>query len=222
MNESSNATEPRTAPTPAFFSLVLFRRLPGHFIRQLCHIYDALSSVVWQCFASTVAFAKGSRDARVSEREDAPPETETETPVPTRTMATEGQKLDWTAMTGPPKKVGLYDPAYEKDACGIGFIADLKRRATRSTVVVSHTLTLTFPRRPSVPTGPGWSAFSAHPARPERAVSRRCVRVAGRRDSWGLGGRVGGARAGKARRRPGGTAGAPTPLLPVPNEVGRS
>ena len=38
--------------------------------------------------------------------------------------------------TGPPKAVGLYDPAYEKDACGIGFIADLKRRPTRDTVVV--------------------------------------------------------------------------------------
>lgn len=68
-----------------------------------------------------------------------------------------------------------------------------------------------IPWRPSVPTGPGWSAFSAHPASPERDVSRRCVRVAGRRDSWGLGGRVGGVREGKARRRPGGTAGAPTP-----------
>jgi hypothetical protein len=43
---------------------------------------------------------------------------------------------DWDAMTGPPKAVGLYDPAYEKDACGIGFIADLKRRPTRETVVV--------------------------------------------------------------------------------------
>ena len=35
-----------------------------------------------------------------------------------------------------PKKVGLYDPANEKDACGIGFIADLTRNPTRSTVVV--------------------------------------------------------------------------------------
>lgn len=40
-------------------------------------------------------------------------------------------------ITQPPKKVGLYDPAFERDACGIGFIADLKRRPTRSTVVVS-------------------------------------------------------------------------------------
>ena len=39
-------------------------------------------------------------------------------------------------LTAPPKKVGLYDPAHERDACGIGFIADLKKIPTRSTVVV--------------------------------------------------------------------------------------
>ena len=39
-------------------------------------------------------------------------------------------------VTTAPKKVGLYDPANEKDACGIGFIADLTRTPTRSTVVV--------------------------------------------------------------------------------------
>ena len=30
------------------------------------------------------------------------------------------------ASTGFPEKQGLYDPANEKDACGIGFIAHLK------------------------------------------------------------------------------------------------
>ena len=39
---------------------------------------------------------------------------------------------------GLPPKQGLYDPAYEKDSCGIGFIADLTRTCRRSTVVVSH------------------------------------------------------------------------------------
>jgi len=33
-----------------------------------------------------------------------------------------------------PGKVGLYDPAYEKDACGVGFIADLNRTPTHKTV----------------------------------------------------------------------------------------
>ena len=46
-------------------------------------------------------------------------------------------------VTTAPKKVGLYDPANEKDACGIGFIADLTRTPTRSTVVVRALL----PRR---------------------------------------------------------------------------
>ena len=27
---------------------------------------------------------------------------------------------------GRPKKLGLYDPAYEKDSCGVGFIAHVK------------------------------------------------------------------------------------------------
>ena len=47
-------------------------------------------------------------------------------------------------VTTAPKKVGLYDPANEKDACGIGFIADLTRTPTRSTVVVRAPL---LPRR---------------------------------------------------------------------------
>ncbi len=47
-------------------------------------------------------------------------------------------------VTTAPKKVGLYDPANEKDACGIGVIADLTRTPTRSTVVVRAPL---LPRR---------------------------------------------------------------------------
>ena len=38
-------------------------------------------------------------------------------------------------MAGFPEAVGLYDPANEKDACGIGFIADLAGNNTRATVV---------------------------------------------------------------------------------------
>ena len=33
-----------------------------------------------------------------------------------------------------PEKQGLIDPKYEHDACGIGFIADLKKEATHQTV----------------------------------------------------------------------------------------
>ena len=52
-------------------------------------------------------------------------------------------------VTTAPKKVGLYDPANEKDACGIGFIADLTRTPTRSTVVVRAPLLPPLPQRPS-------------------------------------------------------------------------
>ena len=98
--------------------------------------------------------------------------------------------------TQPPKKVGLYDPAFERDACGIGFIADLKRRPTRSTVVVSCSARPTFPllplrsprrgrgcsrtparRRPGPCTKLLPKALSAPPAR--AALAATCARTAG-------------------------------------------
>ncbi len=39
-----------------------------------------------------------------------------------------------------PEKRGLYDPAYEKDGCGIGFICDIKGRPSRQ--IVEDTLTM--------------------------------------------------------------------------------
>ena len=33
-----------------------------------------------------------------------------------------------------PRKQGLYDPAYEHDACGVGFIVDLHNRKTHGIV----------------------------------------------------------------------------------------
>ena len=35
---------------------------------------------------------------------------------------------------GPPPKRGLYDPAFEKDSCGIGFVCDIKGRPSRGVV----------------------------------------------------------------------------------------
>ncbi len=37
-----------------------------------------------------------------------------------------------SAATGRPAKQGLYDPWFEHDACGVGFVADLKGRATHA------------------------------------------------------------------------------------------
>ena len=35
---------------------------------------------------------------------------------------------------GPPPRQGLYDPAYERDACGVGFVVDIKGRKSHSIV----------------------------------------------------------------------------------------
>src|SRR6059058_4779090 len=37
-------------------------------------------------------------------------------------------------FTGPPSKQGLYDPQYEHDACGVGFLVDLKGRKSHDIV----------------------------------------------------------------------------------------
>src|ERR1700759_5461869 len=39
-----------------------------------------------------------------------------------------------------PHKQGLYDPAYEKDACGVGFVADIQGR--KSHTIVRQALTV--------------------------------------------------------------------------------
>src|SRR5664279_6480804 len=39
-----------------------------------------------------------------------------------------------TADPGTPEPQGLYDPALDKDACGVGFIADIKGRKSHQTV----------------------------------------------------------------------------------------
>src|SRR6266566_5131130 len=38
-------------------------------------------------------------------------------------------------MNSAPKAQGLYDPKYEHDACGVGFIADLKNRQSHDLVL---------------------------------------------------------------------------------------
>src|SRR5262249_36528305 len=39
-----------------------------------------------------------------------------------------------TMSSGLPAKQGLYDPQYEKDSCGVGFVVDLKGRRTHRLV----------------------------------------------------------------------------------------
>ena len=37
-------------------------------------------------------------------------------------------------MAGYPLKQGLYDPRYEHDACGVGFVVDIKGRKSRAII----------------------------------------------------------------------------------------
>jgi len=45
-------------------------------------------------------------------------------------------------LTGLPPKQGLYDPRFEHDACGIGFVANIK--GVRSNAIVRHALTVLY------------------------------------------------------------------------------
>ena len=40
-----------------------------------------------------------------------------------------------TPRLGPPPKQGLYDPQFEHDACGVGFVVDMHGRALRDIAV---------------------------------------------------------------------------------------
>jgi glutamate synthase (NADPH) large chain len=42
---------------------------------------------------------------------------------------------NFRARTGPPAKQGLYDPFFEHDACGVGFVADMHGRKTHQTLL---------------------------------------------------------------------------------------
>ena len=43
-------------------------------------------------------------------------------------------------MFGYPSKRGLYDPAYEKDSCGVGFVADIKGVPSHQTMLDAYHL----------------------------------------------------------------------------------
>ena len=51
------------------------------------------------------------------------------------------EKMDQSELSkqlslGLPKRHGLYDPALEKDSCGVGFICDIKGRPSRE--IIEH------------------------------------------------------------------------------------
>ena len=61
----------------------------------------------------------------------ATPVTDPETDLWTTTSAVPGRPLPPTKAPG---KLGLYDPANEHDACGVGFVVDIKGRKSHQTL----------------------------------------------------------------------------------------
>ena len=49
--------------------------------------------------------------------------------------------------TGLPTKQGLYDPAFEKDSCGVGFVAHIKGQRSHQIVADAHTVLLNMDHR---------------------------------------------------------------------------
>src|SRR5512138_548299 len=52
--------------------------------------------------------------------------------------------------TGTPPRQGLYDPQYEKDACGFGFVVDIKGRASHDIVAKALTVLMNLEHRGAV------------------------------------------------------------------------
>ena len=50
----------------------------------------------------------------------------------------QGSRREFTGRASPPPAQGLYDPKREHDACGVGFVADLKARPSHK--IVEHGL----------------------------------------------------------------------------------
>jgi len=56
--------------------------------------------------------------------------------------------------TGVPQPSGLFDPALEKDSCGVGFIADIKGRKSHQIIVDALTILLNLEHRGAVGADP--------------------------------------------------------------------
>src|SRR5882757_2165681 len=59
-----------------------------------------------------------------------------------------------TADPGTPPVRGLYDPALDKDSCGVGFIADIKGRKSHAIVADALTILLNLEHRGAVGADP--------------------------------------------------------------------
>lgn len=55
--------------------------------------------------------------------------------LPVETSQVEAGQKDGLSRFGLPEKQGLYDPSFEKDSCGVGFVAHIKGKASHQIVV---------------------------------------------------------------------------------------
>src|SRR5918993_4243584 len=74
------------------------------------------------------------------------------TEAPTRTSATDAVKVRRDPALPAPQ--GLYDPAHEKDSCGVGFIADMKNRRSHGIVEQGLQILLNLDHRGAVGADP--------------------------------------------------------------------
>ncbi|MGD9924545.1 MAG: hypothetical protein AB7V13_24330, partial [Pseudorhodoplanes sp.] len=59
-----------------------------------------------------------------------------------------------SADPGLPAAVGLYDPALDRDSCGVGFIADIKGRKSHQIVADALTILVNLEHRGAVGADP--------------------------------------------------------------------
>ena len=90
------------------------------------------------------------------------------------------------------EKTGLYDPAFEKDSCGVGFICDIKGRASRKIVTDARAMNCCMEHRGGVgyekSTGDGAGLLFGLPQKFLRKVARKELGVElPEKESFGVG-----------------------------------
>src|SRR4029450_4740058 len=82
------------------------------------------------------------------------------------------------AVPGPPPAQGLYDPRHEHDACGVGFVVDIKGRSSHTIVRRALSVLITLPHRGAcgceANTGDGAGILVQIP---DKFLRRECARL---------------------------------------------
>jgi glutamate synthase (NADPH/NADH) large chain len=74
--------------------------------------------------------------------------------ISTSVPMTAPSKADVLRNAGLPDATGLYDPSMEKDSCGVGFVADMKRGKSHSVVEMGLQILLNLDHRGAVGADP--------------------------------------------------------------------